>query len=416
MSTHASSAPVTIVGAGLLGLTIANTLRAGGLSAAELRIVDQHMAPLAAWRAVSSHVGMAYMRSPVVHHIAPENRDLLDFAKANPHLVGPKPFTPPADRPALPLFMAHAEATMARFGLPSCFTTGNVVDVVRNGQHWNVLCADGRVLPSRAVVLALGRAHALRVPSWARAEQRTDSPDARYALHRRIHHVLDPHKARPTPTGSLCIIGAGISGAQAALAAASDGWDRVVLVSKRDDVLSDFDADSIHMGPAGVRALGKVRTAAGKRRLIGAARKPGTLPRDVARALRAQSAPLGTADTAIERVIGDVVDYTRATLSIHTTTRGGATKRVSLTPDRIWLATGYTPGPPWPPLVRRLRDAGLPMNDTHPALSTHLAWAPGLYVAGRPAELQLGPAAANISGGREAAARIVRALRAEPHA
>src|SRR5699024_1718351 len=79
-----------------------------------------------------------------------------------------------------------------------------------------------------------------------------------------------------------------------------------------------------------------------------------------------------------------------------------------VTADRIVLATGFQPraGALYEHLADRLK---LPLDEHgYARVDETLAWAPGLYAAGRPASLQLGPMAGNIRGARLAGETLAR--------
>ena len=78
---------------------------------------------------------------------------------------------------------------------------------------------------------------------------------------------------------------------------------------------------------------------------------------------------------------------------------------------RLWLATGQHQGLSHHPLLRQLLDQQpIELIDDFPVLTTDLRL-PGtnIHVMGSLSALQLGPAARNLFGGREAAQRIARA-------
>ncbi|PDW01594.1 hypothetical protein CJ255_18335 [Candidatus Viridilinea mediisalina] len=80
----------------------------------------------------------------------------------------------------------------------------------------------------------------------------------------------------------------------------------------------------------------------------------------------------------------------------------------TLTTQRVLLATGFTPQRPggaW--LDHAIAAHDLPLAPCgYPAIAPSLMWAPGLYVTGALAELELGPVARNIAGARHAGARL----------
>ena len=77
--------------------------------------------------------------------------------------------------------------------------------------------------------------------------------------------------------------------------------------------------------------------------------------------------------------------------------------------DQVLLATGFSKNRPGGRLVEDLvQNAGLPVSNFcgYPVVDERLKWHPRIHVAGGLAELELGPAARNIAGARQAAERI----------
>jgi glycine/D-amino acid oxidase-like deaminating enzyme len=80
--------------------------------------------------------------------------------------------------------------------------------------------------------------------------------------------------------------------------------------------------------------------------------------------------------------------------------------------DRIWLATGHRQGVSQHPLLRQLQQQRpIDLINDWPVLNPDLSW-PGsaVHLMGGLSALQIGPAARNLFGGREAAQRICRAV------
>ena len=77
------------------------------------------------------------------------------------------------------------------------------------------------------------------------------------------------------------------------------------------------------------------------------------------------------------------------------------------------FATGFSGKVPLeallPDLIQNLK---LPTGPAgYPVVNPYLAWAPGLFVAGALAELEIGPVARNIRGARRGGERLHRLLR-----
>ncbi|MDL1915961.1 hypothetical protein FBR00_08380 [Anaerolineae bacterium CFX4] len=167
---------------------------------------------------------------------------------------------------------------------------------------------------------------------------------------RRIVHAFDCSYAPPASGETAVVIGGGLTAVQIATYFARDGSGRTVLIHRHPFRVHDFDADVGWMNPMSV------------------------LDRDAKLALLTDA--------------GTVVT------------------------DHVVLATGFERRRPGGQMVDSLiYDHGLPVaDDGYPIPSPALRWAPGLYVMGALAELQVGPAANNIIGARLAAQRILSGL------
>lgn len=76
--------------------------------------------------------------------------------------------------------------------------------------------------------------------------------------------------------------------------------------------------------------------------------------------------------------------------------------------DHLLLATGFKESIMQQPVIKQLVDS-YQAPITHcglPSINANLEWLPNLFVSGGLADLELGPFARNIMGGRETALRI----------
>jgi hypothetical protein len=136
-----------------------------------------------------------------------------------------------------------------------------------------------------------------------------------------------------------------------------------------------------------------------RRAMIRGARRPGSMPDDVARNLRRAER------WGLLRIVRGEVR--RATLQPDGAV-GLEVPGLTLRASRVLLATGFEqqrPGAGW--LDRAIAACELPLASCgYPLVAPSLAWAPGLYVTGALAELELGPVARNIVGARHAGERL----------
>jgi len=392
--SHSPHLEWLILGGGIHGthLSLALIGRAG-VSPAAVRVLDPYERPLAAWERRAESVGLPFLRSPDAHHLDLSAPSLHLFAHtARGHADQIRRFF----RPSLALFRAHTDAVIRDRRLLELRLTGSARAIERDAAGLRVDTDRGE-LRARRVVIAIGAAGPAW-PAWAR-ELRAAYLDQSAGL---IDHVLSDTFERDAfdAPGRVLVIGGGLSAVQVALALAR-GPARVTLLSRRPPGASDFDPESCWSTDRCLRRLARLREPAARRALVEHARRPGTIPPDVARQL-AQAVRRG----ALEARVGEVIDASlvAADAPLRLKLAGGA----HLLADRIVLATGVDRRlPAW--LAASAAALDLPIAPCGaPLLDPRLRWAPGLHVSGAFAELELGPAAGNIIGARLAGVRLAR--------
>ncbi len=387
VSPRRGSRPIDslIIGAGPLGMAVAVHLRHRGVPPAELRVLDPESEPLACWRRRAAAVSMSELRSPAWHHIDVARRSLLTYASATGRALDSED-----QRPSVELFNDHARHVITHAGISDAGLTGTAQGLVRVPQGWRVITDRGTLL-ARVVVLALGSADGGHWPGWARSVARQGVS---------IGHVLEPTYPH-WQSGALAVVGGGLSAAQAALGAARKG-QRVTMFVRRPLRIASFDTHPRWFRDDALVAFRALQPPKRRRVELVRARNPGTLTPAAARCL---VRCLGEGPGRIT-LVSDPIERVAA--------RGAgarfcfATGAVDV--DHVVLATGFDrhlPGTRW--IKETARTLGLPLAPSgHPALDGWLQWAPGLYVCGALAELQLGPTARGLAGGRQAARLIAQ--------
>lgn len=377
-----------IIGGGIHGAHLALVLaRSGGVDPARLGILDPHEALLAEWERCTAATGMAYLRSTIVHHLALDPHDLWHFARRRG--LRPGQFRGPYRRPALDLFRDHCLGQIAEHGLGRLHLRGRAAGLARTAHGWCVE-TDRGPLAARRVLLAISVGEQPRWPGWARALRAAGGP---------VRHLYGCAGAGETAAGESIVVGGGISAAQAAVALARAAPGSVTLVMRHEIRVEGFDSPAGWVGPKELRGFLAEPSMARRRALIAGARRPGSMPDDVARTLRRAEA------AGMLRVMRGEVR--RA--AVQPDGRVGLElPGLTLRADRVLLATGFEQGRPggaW--LDRAIAEHGLPLAPCgYPLIAPSLAWAPGLYVTGALAELELGPVARNIAGARHAGERL----------
>ena len=390
-----------VVGGGLQGCYFAALLTSRYRHVA---ILDAQPQLLQRWLVRSRSCCMKFMRSTSVHHLAPQPSDLRRFAAHNGY--GSEHFTHPYLRPSLALFNAHSQDVLRRFGLHQSHIRARLCGLkpfhARNSQNskpqgWELHCekpaehgetnSKSFTLYAQNVLLALGDQGEYWPEEYGAKPQEhpqntvwhLSAPD--FSLPH-LHEQIARYQAQTgaNRAADLCLVGGGISAAQLALYFLERGF-RVQMEGRYP--LRSFQFDS----------------------------EPGWLQKNLAPFQAEADLQKRWQMIVRERHKGSVPPQLYARLLAFQKT-GRLLLKDSETPQ--WpptvLATGLEYSTPaW--LLELAHQQQLPLMQQEtgqkPALYASLEWhserAPGLFLAGRLAELFLGPAAGNIAGARVAA-------------
>ncbi|MEM6671403.1 MAG: FAD/NAD(P)-binding protein [Planctomycetota bacterium] len=383
-----------IVGGGIHGVHIAvRLLHEGDVDPERLRIVDPGPRLLDVWRQRTAVTGMAYLRSPLMHHVDAHPYALQSFAST--YFRGdPDVLTPPNDRPSLGLFDAHCDHVLERAELATKHVRDRVDSIEIDEHGASVRLAGGGDLRAERVVLAIGAGDEVSWPSWAPRN------------HPRIQHVFhaDPSRGAPgdRPVG---VIGGGLTAAQVTLRLVRQRH-RVALISRYPLRTAQYDTAPGWLGPKFMRGYARIGDVERRRSIITRVRAHGSMPSDVRQSLRtAEKRGCVTLSVASVERLQDIGDGFRLSLS----------DEGQVEVDRLVLATGLRRERPGGALLDGLvASASLPCAPCgFPIVDEALRWGSRLHVTASLAELELGPAARNIAGARRAGERILDALRAE---
>lgn len=378
---------VVIVGGGIHGVHLAVMLQAqAGVSRERIRVIDPHPELMQRWSTTTGNTGMMCLRSPVVHHVDAEPMSLLHYArkagKADAFFVHPY------QRPGYALFQAHSREVIHRWGIASLHERVSVTGLTRRGSSWRVHTSGGELFAKR-VVLAIGPSSGLHWPDWAAPLRSTG----------RVHHVFEPTFDRSRlPGGHVVVVGGGISAAHLALTLAAERPGAITLLARHPFRVHLFDSDPVWLGPLGRQQFARVAQPE-RRDFLKSVRHRGSLPPEVEKKIRAFRG-VG----ALQVVEANVQQARSAEGGIELETCCAPLPRAA----SVILATGFDaarPGSDW--LPNTIAEERLPVAHCgFPLLPPSLEWAPGLFVSGALAELELGPPARNISGARIAARSI----------
>jgi cation diffusion facilitator CzcD-associated flavoprotein CzcO len=251
-----------IIGGGIHGLHCAHVLTTRrGVARERVRILDPHPAPLARWQCYTANTGMAFLRSPDVHHLDVHPMSLYHFARSAAGQSS-MPFLNPYQRPALALFQAHVDWLVQRHALTTMWLVGQAEGLRLCQGGLRVETTHG-ALAARRVLLAIGS----NVPLWPGWARRLRAAGAA------IDHVFDPHFRRTAlpPWGHAVILGGGITAVQTTLAMAQAAPGTVTLLSRHPLRVHQFDSDPCWIGPKCYNAFECNRDMARRRALLSAA-------------------------------------------------------------------------------------------------------------------------------------------------
>jgi cation diffusion facilitator CzcD-associated flavoprotein CzcO len=361
-----------------------------------LRVLDPSGTWLERWNTQMRRYEIPCLRSPSPHHPHPNPHALRRFAQERQRgaelegLYG---------LPHTELFADFCRSVVDDFQLADRVQAVAVegIRLAPSGDDAMELdLSDGSVLAPRRLVIATG-AEAPVLPDWVQA---IEDPYPADAL--RHSQSLDLGACRGLAGQHLVIVGGGLTSAHLALGAIRRGA-RVSLFCRRRLRRKAFDADPGWLGPRYLKDF-RAEPCWHRRRLqVLAARDGGSITPELASRLQqAQAAGALQLDEGCEIASAR---WCQGQWLLHC--RDGSQHRA----DRLWLATGHRLGVGHHPLLRQLQQQRpQALIEDWPVLSGDLRW-PGtqVHVMGGLSVLQLGPAARNLFGGREAAQRICRA-------
>ncbi len=381
-----------IIGGGIHGTHLALVLtQRAGVAPHQIRILDPHATLLARWHACTANTGMRFLRSGAVHHIDLHPEALSHFAR-QATTSGERLFIEPYRRPALSLFNAHTAYLIAQHRLDTLHLCGRATGLCRLPSGWQIETSHGN-LHARNVALAPGNTEQPHYPAWAHAL---------HAAHAPVQHIFDAGFCRTAlpPWSHAVVVGGGISAAQLALSLAERQPGSVTLLMRHALRVHDLDSDPGWIGPKYQAGFQQCPDYTRRRTMIQQARHRGSVPPDVARQLR-RATQAGT----LRLVQAEVVQAHHPTVN---TIELILSNDSQITSDCVLLATGFAPHRPggaW--LDAAIAAHGLPTAPCgYPIVDPTMRWADGLYVLGGLAELEIGPVARNITGARQAVARI----------
>ncbi|QPC45690.1 NAD(P)-binding domain-containing protein [Mangrovibacillus cuniculi] len=381
-----------IIGGGIQGCTLATYLLEHGCTKVEdMQIIDPYREPLAQWKTYTKRIAMSNLRSPAVHHLAPNPYHITQFAKKN---QWNNAFYGYYKKPNLEFFNHHSEDIIEQLQLHLAWKQGRVEDIERHNDQWIVSLESGDKIKAKNVAITAGFTEQLLVPEWA-GELKQNYPHL-------VWHIFEKEEWDHAEIGgNVAVIGGGITGAHAAIKWSNLG-KQVTLLIKNPLKIHEFDSDPGWLGPKNMTKYRKIDDYKQRRTLIKQARHKGSLPPNIYQKLM-KYVQQGKVTIVEDTIQSAIIKQQQVQLQSESN---------SFQFNQVILATGFTSNIQeinW--LQRIIKSEQLTCAHCgFPIVTRDLQWTKGLYVTGALAELEIGPTARNISGARTAAERIVKSV------
>ncbi|MEX3467296.1 FAD/NAD(P)-binding protein [Staphylococcus capitis] len=375
----------TIIGGGIQGTTVAIKLRNEGISSNQLTIIDPYPSLCEQFNEYTKRISMPFLRSPFVHHIHPQPFHLKQYAKLNQYTSA---YYGPYKRPQRDMFMHHIHDLVHQYDLNNSHIQGIASKITsHNKGKWQIELHNGKYVDTDCVVIANGCNHQPFIPSLF-----IDKP--------RVTHIFDKNYDQTIEEKANHIVGSGISAAHLTLKLIhrQNNHNKLHLWLNKNIEIHDFDADPGWLGPKRMNHLLAMPSPEARLKVINKERHKGSMPMELFLRLKKQEQAdrLIIHHSPIDEISDDKITSEGCHYDYH----------------HILLATGFHNKVCNQPMIKHLvLDEHAPLNSCgYPSLSDELEWLPQLFVVGALADLELGPFARNIMGGKEGAERISKAL------
>lgn len=385
-----TSFDILIIGGGVHGVHLFHLIKKKTGNKLAVGIVDPNPAPLHNWKHCTTNSGMKFLRSPGVHHVDIDPFALQKFSRRH-YSMQPKFFTTPRNRPSLSLFNAHARDVLSVYNQQDYWLQTQITDIELHSKGACVFSEDG-MIRARHIILAVGNGGQLYMPEWTQKLISKAFP---------VHHIYSPDFSVNTYKEGFhtVVVGSGMGAVQAFIKLAESHSGKITLLTPRKITVSQYDIEPGWMGPKYLHRFNSERSLSKRRAMISSARKRGSITSDVYRKLQ-QVLNLEHTSHVIGKVkSAELFGSDNAFLTLDNGDH--------LFCDQILMGTGFS-SVINSALIQNLKNnAHLRCSECgYPIVDPFLRWHDNLCVSGELAELEVGPAAKNIIGARQAGERI----------
>lgn len=388
MAKGSTQTDICIIGAGPHGLAAAVHLRQADPNLI-ITTIDRRPSWLTTWSEQFARAEIKTLRSPAVHHPAPDPYALPDFIRSQGLAQSGLPY----NLPTTCAFEQFCRFLIDHYDLEPPLATPPW-QITSRGRELRIECSD-HIISARNVIVATNP-HRRNIPAWIEPllGQRAGLIASGYDVDLRALPGLDGDR--------VVVVGGGLTAAHLALGAASRGAT-VQLISRENLRVRDFDTAPGWLGPKYLNFFHAELDPARRLAIASKALAGGSMPNWVHQRLMDISGA-GQIDLRESTVVR------RATLSPDKTGLLELSDGLTVPADRVWLATGTRTDANAIRSLRPLLDdvdsiGGLPIVDTNLRLGPHRA-----FVMGRLTTLSLGPASGNLWGAQRAAQRITQCI------
>ena len=347
---------------------------------------------LSQWHRQFAMQEIPHLRSPAVHHPAPDAFNLRSFAESRTNELHP-----PYDLPSTELFEDFCKQAIQEFKVNDRVVKATITRLEPLDPHFRLWLDDGNSLVARRVILATNKTF-VQIPEWVNKIAES------YPKVRLVHsHSIDLRSLGSLFGEKIIIVGGGLTSGHLAMGAINRGA-KVGLMSRRKLKAKVFDAEPGWLGPKYLKGFEAETDWEKRRQMVISARDGGSLTPEMLNRLE-QANRSGQ------------VDFYENCEVMKAEWKGNFWRLIcedgmELNCDRLWLATGTKFDVKADPLLTEIIEQfPIEVVGGFPIIDPCLRWKGcELFLMGGLAALQVGPTARNISGARMASDRIIPAL------